>query len=356
MDNSKKNVHSSGPLGMLVKTGQVRKIDMTSKLEEHMPQHVGLDRLKSSTSSYFRTQSGIEFKENELVYIDPIQCESWEYANRSEDEMGEMDELIRSIKENNQLQPALIRTHPNPHDGIKYQIIFGKRRHAACLRLGIPLLVIKKDLLSKQEAIACQDAENKFRKDVSHYSNAKLYQRLLGDQTFKTEKELAETLGLSTSSLNDLMSFNKIPTDLVKLIPDIHSLSISMALKLVQLTIRNKNNQQIIAQFAKEIGLSITSPAKLEKAMHLSLQGKKDYPDGLASLVKTYHAQSGKKLFTLKDQKGAPCIVFSKELIEFVDIEYVCDYFKEYLEGEIGQSNNPDVRIKTIADRMTKGE
>jgi len=335
MDNSKKNVHSSGPLGMLVKTGQVRKIEMTSELEKHMPQHVGLDRLKSSTSSYFRTQSGIEFKENELVYVDPMQCESWEYANRSEDEMGDMDELIRSIKENNQLQPALVRTHPNPHDGMKYQIIFGKRRHAACLRLGIPLLVIKKDLLSKQEAIACQDAENKFRKDVSHYSNARLYQRLLDDQTFKTEKELAQTLGLSTSSLNDLMSFNKIPTDLIKLIPNIHSLSISMALKLVQLTARNKNNQQIIAGLAKEIGVSITSPPKLERAINLSLQGEKNQSDSFTSLIKIYYAQSGKKLFTLKDQKGAPCIVFSKELTQFVDFETVCDYLKGHLEGEI---------------------
>ena len=213
MDNSKKNVHSSGPLGMLVKTGQIKKIDSSIESDRGNLQHVGLDRLKTSTSSYFRTQSGIEFKENELVLIDPNECESWEYANRSEDEMGNMDELIKSIQENHQLQPALVRSHPNPHDGVKYQIIFGRRRHVACLSLGIPFLVIKKDSLTKQEAIACQDAENKFRKNVSNYSNAKLYKKLLEDQTFKTEKELAEKLGISSSSLNDLMSFTKIPPD-----------------------------------------------------------------------------------------------------------------------------------------------
>src|SRR6185437_16924386 len=126
MDNSKRNVHNSGPLGMLVKTGQIKKIDLTEEPNQGTLQHVGLDGLKSS-GSYFKTQSGIQFNENELVFLDPNECEPWEYANRSADEMGDIDELIKSIRENSQLQPVLIRTHPSPHDGIKFQIIFGRR-------------------------------------------------------------------------------------------------------------------------------------------------------------------------------------------------------------------------------------
>jgi len=147
MDNSKRNVHTSGPLGMLVKSGQVKKIDLAEEPGIGNLQHAGLDGLKAA-GAYFKTQSGIGFKENELVFVDPNECEPWEYANRSEDEMGNMEELIKSIKENSQLQPVLVRTHPSPHDGVKYQIIFGRRRHAACLQLGIKLLVIKKDSLS----------------------------------------------------------------------------------------------------------------------------------------------------------------------------------------------------------------
>ena len=143
MNNSKKNVHSSGPLGMLVKTGQIKKVDSHEEAEGSL-QTTGLDRL-TTNASYFRTQAGVEFKENELVFVDPKECEPWEYANRPETEMGDIDGLVKSLQDNTQLQPALVMTHPNPHDGIKYQIIFGRRRHVACLKLGIQLLVIKKD-------------------------------------------------------------------------------------------------------------------------------------------------------------------------------------------------------------------
>jgi len=347
MDNSKKNVHSSGPLGMLVKTGQIKKMDSHAESDKGNLQHLGLDRLKISTSSYFRTQSGIEFKANELILVDPNECEPWEYANRSEDEMGNMDELIKSIQDNNQLQPALVRAHPNPHNGIKYQIIFGRRRHAACLRLSFPFLVIKKDSLTKQEAIACQDAENKFRKNVSHYSNAKLYKKLLDDQTFKTEKELAEKLGISSSSLNDLLSFTKIPADLVRKIPDIHALSVSMALKIVQLLHSNKNIYKITLDLGSEIGKSITSPAKLERVVRTLLEdGKKDH-ESISSLAKVFKSDSGKKLFTFKDQKGAPCFVFHKDSSRFINFDNLCEQLRRYLEKEsannVSKSGPPDL-------------
>lgn len=349
MDNSKKSVHSSGPLGMLVKTGQIKKIDSSDESEKATLQHVGLDRLKTSTSSYFRTQAGIEFKENELVLVDPAECESWEYANRSADEMGNMDELIRSIQENTQLQPALVRSHPNPHDRIKYQIIFGRRRHAACLSLGIPFLVIKKDSLTQQEAIVCQDAENKFRKNVSNFSNAMLYKKLLDDHTFKTEKELAEKLGVSPSSLNDLMSFTKIPSDLVRIMPDIHTLTVSMALKVVQLISHNKAAYRAMLGIGSEIGSSITSPAKLERAIRAALQGGETASESILKTARVIKSSSGKKLFTFKEEKGSPCIVFPKDALPAIDFDDLCEQLKIYLERETSnntsKSGRPDLVV-----------
>ncbi len=184
MDNSKKNIHNSGPLGMLVKSGQVKKIEDTSApvaLVKELPTNS-----QKTGSFYFKTQSGIEFAENELMYVDPNKCEPWKYANRQEDELGNMDELVESLRNNKQLQPALIRNHPNPHDGINYEIVFGRRRHIACLKLGMPFWAIRKDIPNIQDAIALQDAENKLRNDVSNFSNAKLYKKLLLDGIFKT--------------------------------------------------------------------------------------------------------------------------------------------------------------------------
>jgi ParB family chromosome partitioning protein len=348
MNNDKKNVHNTGALGMLVRTGQIKKVD--SNESSTKPQQISPGRFKASaTSSYFRTQAGIEFNENELDSIDPKECESWEYANRSSDEMGDMDELIKSISENKQLQPALIRRHPNPHDGIKYQIIFGKRRHAACLALNIPFLVIKKDSLTKQEAIACQDAENKFRKNVSNYSNSILYKKLLDDGSFKSEKELAEKLRISTSSMNDLMSYTKIPEEIICDIPDVHALSVNMALKIAQLLNSNISLKKTIRSIAPEIGKSITSAAKLEKTLQNILKlnaGAKESP--VLTTARIIQSEAGKKLFTLKvDRKGAPCFVIHKSVLESINLEKLCNQFKESLENELEhasyKSGHPDM-------------
>lgn len=341
MDNSKKNVHNSGPLGMLVKTGQIKKVDLEEETNHGKLQHVGLDGLKAA-GAYFKTQSGIKFSESELVFVDPKECEPWEYANRSDNEMGDMDELVTSIRESSQLQPAFVRTHPSPHDGIKYQIIFGRRRHAACLILGTPFLVIKKDALSLQEAIACQDAENKFRKDVSNYSNAMLYRKLLDTNAFKTEKELAEKLRLSASTLNDLMAYTKLPQEVVQNISDIHKLPAYMATKLARLISENTANLDRIISIAPEIGKSITTPAKLE----LALSGKKGDKVDVPHRTKAVMGVNGKNIFTFKiDHKGVPSIAFNKGLSDRLDFDKICTQIKAYIDKAI-ESGRPDFNDK----------
>lgn len=337
MDNSKRNVHNSGPLGMLVKNGQVKKVDYLNQQSE-IQVNDDMNLNQKTGGSYFKTQAGLEFTEHELIYVDPKECEPWKYANRHEDELGDIDELVESIKANKQLQPALIRKHPNPHDGIKYEIIFGRRRHIACLRLGIPFLAIYKEIPNVQDAIASQDAENKFRNDVSNYSNAKLYQRLLKDGVFKTEKDLSQKLRLSSSTFNDLMAYAKIPDNIVKRIPNIHGLSKNIAIKIVHLLNKSDKNHEHVVAIADEIGKSITSPAKLESSIEKFLGKIKK-----ANSTKWYKSSSGKKLFTfMMDHRGAPCLVVNKELLDIIDIEKMCQCLSEHLETRLVQSGAPN--------------
>lgn len=338
MDNSKRNVHNSGPLGMLVKTGQIKKIDLTEEPNQINLQHVGLDGLKSP-GSYFKTQAGIQFNEDELVFLDPKECEPWEYANRSDDEMGDMDELIKSIRENSQLQPALVRTHPSPHDGIKYQIIFGRRRYIASLKLGFKLLVIKKDSLSLQDAISCQNAENKYRQDVSNYSNAVLYKKLLVNKAFKTEKELAEKMGLSSSSLSDLMSYTKIPKEILDKISNIHQLSIYMAIKITRLLSTHDDAFNKLIQIAPEIGKKINTPAKLE----LFIKSKNDQDLDVPRRTQTIQSTKGKKLFTFKiDHKGSPIVIIQKDVFDEINFDQLCEQLKKAIENCI-EYRSPDL-------------
>lgn len=333
MDKTKE-IHCSGPLGMLLRQGEIKPVSLTPDSETPKNKH-GLDRVnpKSMIQNY-QTKSGIEFSENELVEVDPEECEPWQYANRSSDEMGELNELIQSIKLNNQLQPGLIRKHPNPHGKIKYEIIFGRRRHIACKELKIPFLAINRSILSNQDAIVCQDAENKFRQNVSNYSNALLYKKLIKDGTFTSDKQLAQFLNISASNLSELMNFAKIPQDLVSAIPNIHKLSISMAIKIVNLLNCGEKAKDVLMDLASEIGNKINSSNVLDKRFHAH-NSKNKAINSLTVASTTYQTKSGKKIFTRKlDQKGATCIVFNKEFSEKIDFDNLCQAIKDLVDKE----------------------
>ena len=323
-----------------MQSGKITKIEDNNAPKEDLKDQATAPKLGGS---YFKTQSGVEFSEQELVYLDPKECEPWKYANRQKDELGDIDELIESIRANKQLQPALIRVHPAPHDGIKYEVIFGRRRHIACLKLGVPFLAILKNIPNVQDAIAAQDAENKLRNDVSNYSNALLYKRLLSDGVFKMEKELASKLRLSASTLNDLMAYSKIPDDIVQRIPNVHELSKQIVIKLVQLLNKSKDNHKKILAVANELGTSITSPVKLEKICESKTPSAAQGKIEELAAAKTYSTQSGKKLFTLKsDSRGLPSVVLDKTVSKLVDLDVVCKQLSQYLEKALTQSGYPD--------------
>ena len=328
MDNSKRNVHNSGPLGMLVRSGQIKSIEN----DEGQANKIQNPGYLKGLGACFRTQAGVEFSENELTYVDPKICEPWEYANRLNGDMGDLDELMTSIKENKQLQPALIRPHSKPRGNIKYEVIFGRRRLEACLRLGTQFLVMKKDILNVHEAIVFQETENRSRRDVSNYSNAMHYKRLLEDGIFKNEREMAEKIGFSISTLYDMMAYSKIPSDIVKLIPNIHSLSNNLALKIVSLLKEHTDGHEKLLSLASKIGISITSPVKLEKCFKFDLTNDMLNNSGKA---KVYKSVNGKKLFTFKtNHRGSSCIEINKGIGFPINHEVLCDHLKNYFEKE----------------------
>jgi len=326
MDNSKKTIHSSGPLGLLVRSGQIKRIDN----EDLSGQTKRLPEYSNNLGPYFKTSTGLTFNENELINVDPKQCEPWRYANRLEGDMGDMSALIKSIKENGQLQPGLIRQHPKPYNNIKYEVIFGRRRYEACVQLNIPFLAVRKNVSNIEEALIFQETENRARKDISNYSNSILYKKLLEDKIFKNEKDISEKLGISLSKVYDIMAYSKIPADLVKLIPDIHNLSNSLALKIVSIIKDSPQLYLSLLKVAAQIGSIITSPAKLEASLIVSRENKKE---NYTAEVKRYKSSLGKKLFTFKfNHRGAPCIMVDKTN-KYIDYEDLCQCLVAYLEN-----------------------
>ncbi|NNM59372.1 MAG: ParB/RepB/Spo0J family partition protein [Legionellales bacterium] len=313
-----KNIHNSGALSLLIRSGTVKALDDIHNGETNV-----------SESLYVQTDTGIVFNENDIFYVHPSECEVWKYANRSHNELGDIEELMESIRKNSQLQPVLVRENADKEKTTKYEIIFGRRRYEACLRLNIPLLAIKKNISNIQDAILMQDAENKIRKNVSNYSNAVLYKKLLDDKVFASENELSKKISKTPSSFSELMTYTKIPSEIISCIPEIHNLPIYMATKINVLLSQDKENYQKILAVAGEIGKKINTPKKLEEVLMDGFNKKPTVPD-----IRIFNSEAGKKLFTFKiDHKGYPSITFTKDLaLKDETYEFICKQLVSLLE------------------------
>ena len=96
MNNDKKTVHASGPLAALLQSNQIKN-------HTDVMDMIGSDSSKKS-NLIIETKSGIKFSESELIEVDPSQCTPWKYANRDESELGDLESLMQSIKQNKQLR------------------------------------------------------------------------------------------------------------------------------------------------------------------------------------------------------------------------------------------------------------
>ena len=82
---------------------------------------------------------------------------------RSQDNPGFSDESLRELADdilvNGQIEPCVIRPHPNPESGSKYLMVAGERRYRACIIAGVLVEVTVKDLTDAQ-AKRIQRSEN----------------------------------------------------------------------------------------------------------------------------------------------------------------------------------------------------
>lgn len=127
--------------------------------------------------------------------------------NQPRAEMGELDELVASIRERGILEPLLVRS---AEVGGRFMIIAGERRYRAALRVGlreVPCIELDVD---EQGVAEIALIENLQRKDLSPLEEAAGY-RALAVRFGYTHEEIATKVGKSRSSVTEALSLNAIP-------------------------------------------------------------------------------------------------------------------------------------------------
>lgn len=129
--------------------------------------------------------------------------------------MGELGELVTSIREKGVLEPILIRPRLESEggqepSGVLYRIISGERRYRAAQEAGLyELPAIEMDV-TEEEALEIALIENLQRKDLTPFEEAEGY-RALAERHQYTHDQIAEAVGKSRTVVTESLSLLHMP-------------------------------------------------------------------------------------------------------------------------------------------------
>jgi ParB family chromosome partitioning protein len=129
--------------------------------------------------------------------------------------MGDLDDLVLSIRDKGVLEPILVRPWPGGEDGgplsgVLYRIISGERRYRAAQEAGLyEVPAIEMDV-TDEEALEIALIENLQRKDLTPFEEAEGY-RMLAEAHQYTHEEIAEAVGKSRTVITESLSLLQMP-------------------------------------------------------------------------------------------------------------------------------------------------
>lgn len=139
-----------------------------------------------------------------LTEIDPN-------PHQARSELGNMKELMASIKKKGVLEPILVR----PKDG-RYEIIAGERRYVASQRIGLGEIPCIEMNVEDNEAMELALIENLQRRDLDVFEESDGLRSLIEIYGYKHD-QIAEIIGKARSTITEIISVGKIPNDIRKI-------------------------------------------------------------------------------------------------------------------------------------------
>jgi len=195
-------------------------ITKTDQSREYKPARTGPGQLAEflqSQSEVYTENEKLKSKLSELgsgsmtKLIDPNLVIRSKWANRHEQSFADKEFLTLKAEidgAGGNIQPIKVRPLAG-QDG-KYEIVFGHRRHQACLELGLPVLAMIEDL-SEQDLFAQMDRENRDRKDLRPYEQGLMYAKALDEGLFPSLRKMATIIGTPPGTISKALMCARLP-------------------------------------------------------------------------------------------------------------------------------------------------
>ncbi|OAI45985.1 hypothetical protein AYO45_01885 [Gammaproteobacteria bacterium SCGC AG-212-F23] len=285
------------------------------------------------------TRTSVEIHSN-LKYVNPHKICNWKYKDRSPVDRGDIEALSKSLKENGQAQPCIVRPLVD-NEKYDYELVIGERRHLAATLAGIDLLVIIENL-SDTEAAIKQIIENQNRKDLSEYSIGMSYAKLIENNVI-TAKDLEERLSQTKLQINRLLSFSKVPKEIWDAIEDPSRVSARTATELRALSNKGSEYIDAIITLAKKIKTGKIGGTNLPKEVEQLIKGDSETTSSAIEIK----SNNGRHLFTWRrDSNNQISISFPKDIRDIMNKTKLEESIKK--EIEIQLNNTASIHMDTF--------
>lgn len=160
--------------------------------------------------------------ESALRQLDPLTITPSKWANRHEAAFmtAEFEELQAEISLSGgnvqpiKVRPVAVLNGSTLGSDASFELIFGHRRHRACLNLGIPVLAVIEDA-TDVSLFEQMERENRGRKNLSAWEQGVMYRKALDDGLYSSLRRLAESLGVDVSLVSKSVSLARLPDAVV---------------------------------------------------------------------------------------------------------------------------------------------
>jgi ParB family chromosome partitioning protein len=184
-------------------------------------------------------------------------------------ELGNMQELMASIKSKGILEPIIVRPK-----GMRYEIIAGERRFVAAKKLALVEIPCIEMNVKDNEAMEISLIENLQRKDLGVFEEADGLKSLVENYGY-SHNQISEKLGRARSTITEIISISKIPDKIRDICRKYGISSRSTILEIAKL--KNANDMEMLIFEITNRSLTREDTRELSKKIKGKIKGIKRF-------------------------------------------------------------------------------
>jgi ParB family chromosome partitioning protein len=246
--------------------------------------------------------------------IDPVKIVPSKWANRDKShfESAAFARLKDEIgNAGGNVQPIKVRPLAgSPSDAAQWEIVFGHRRHRACLELGLPVLSLVQQDLGDADLFVQMERENREREDLSAWEQGVMYLRALELGLFPSAKQMAAAIDRDMGNISRAMALAKLPEDVVRAFGSPLNLQFRWASPLRD---AHQKDPERLLEVSRELATRTVKPPPAE--VFALLTRPRDHTSKLETMDAEWKNSDGQRVAHLAfDRKGRGSLSFEAPL------------------------------------------